>query len=208
MSYSRVKMGFRNLSVAAQIEKSRTLANQVARLPPEQRPEESLARLLESLTEAERVQRELFALRATVRGLAARQNSAMRELRLRASSCANAMTGQVRGDEAALRRTGLEVVPRHRPRVGPPPVVTELRAVALTGGVKLRWKTKLRRCWYKVQFTPGLMDRAEWQGDLVSVRGRAEMHGLTSGAVYSFRVKAHNSNGEAEWSQAVSVRVN
>jgi hypothetical protein len=77
-----------------------------------------------------------------------------------------------------------------------------LQAEAQIGAMKLRWKTGLRRCWFQVQWIEG------WQGDVWATRGRAVVPDLKSGVVYSFRVLAHNTNGQSNWSQTVTARVN
>ena len=79
---------------------------------------------------------------------------------------------------------------------------------AATTRMKLRWKTGLRWCWFKMQWTEGPIDREGWRGDMVSTRGRAMVEGLKIGVPCSFRVPAHHANGASDSVRAVIARMN
>ncbi len=208
MNVNSPKLGFRNASVNEQIATVRRLATRAVTLPENIREQVLLGPLDEALAEAEAAVNDLARLRAQTKAAVSRQVAAMARLRENAMRSSIGISTWVKGDAAAMLGAGLSLAKSKRIRTGPPGVATELRARDIEGGVSLLWRNPMRRSWFTLQCAEGAPVEGNWQSnsEWYSGKGRFTFTGLRPNTVYWFRVKAHNTNGESAWSDAVSGR--
>lgn len=202
------KLGFRNASVPQQLSICEGVARGIATVPPEQRSGVPLSQLQELLTESQAVTADLAQYRMETRALASRQKKILARLRSRTMDCAMVLWAHLGGNELEMRRAGLDIQAKRCTPTGPPGVPTKLRALPVDGGVELRWQSAMRRSLFNFQMTEGVVGKTPWADvrDRFARRGRMLLNELKPGVLYSFRIKAWNSNGESVWSEAVSAR--
>jgi hypothetical protein len=151
--------------------------------------------------QAEVSTRELLAEKVTLR------HNKFKAIRNAVSQFADFARSYYEGDKAKLQAVGLNVV-EPLPNLGPPAAPFQLRAVAgaAEGTMKLTWPKVIGRDFYKMEQAQSAS--GPWTLVYEGAICQATLEGLTSGAEYFFRVRAHNSSGPGAWSDVAKKRPN
>jgi hypothetical protein len=145
--------------------------------------------------------RELLAETVTLR------HDKFKEIRKAVSQFADFARSYYEGDKALLQAVGLDVA-EPQPNLNPLAAPFKLRAVAgeVEGTMRLSWPNVIGRDFFKLEQAQS--GSGPWTVVYEGALCRTTIEGLTSGAEYFWRVRAHNSSGPGAWSDLAKKRPN
>lgn len=151
----------------------------------------------------------IASLRADLKAELTRRKTLFAAARSDASRVGNGLAAAVDWQPAAMQGVGLELPAPNTTRVGLPGAPDHFTAVPTDneGEARLRWKHRLTRCVFEVQWHSDPPDANCWEPEAVTARHSFVIKGLVSGKKYWFRVRANHTAGPGPWSQLVCVRV-
>jgi len=205
----RHKLDFRNKKHEEQLAMfDRVLAGCDA-LPEDKRREVVWLEALRSKTAAARASHEhITALRTALKAELINRKALFLATRRTATNAALGLALRVNNEPASLLAAGLDLAKPTAVRVGVPATPTHFRGAPTDnpGEALLRWKRRLRRCWFEIECCTDLQ-AGNWELIATATRQNCLLDKLKSGVNYWFRIYAKNSQGNSPCTQPVSVRV-